>query len=242
MADAETENNPDVMNELAHFIGVTEDFAFHDVYSLDDPEALAMIPRPVYALLVTIPMNPSWKEDRDGEDSDVPFYGGSGMEEPVFWIRQTVIHGCGLIGLLHCAINGLPDGGILPDSKLGDFVRETINLGMDDRAAALNDSYDLHEANETFAQKGDTRALDPDEDSPHHFVALVKGHDGHLWELEGSRKGPLDRGHLEDDEDALSQRALDVGLKRLIRIQRSEGGNQSFSCIALAPRQGQMTA
>ena len=58
--------------------------------------------------------------------------------------------------------------------------------------------------------------LGVEEDSIHHFVAFVKCRDGNLWELEGSRKGPLNRGPLGEDDDAFSERAL----RRLIEIQR----------------------
>jgi len=59
-----------------------------------------------------------------------------------------------------------------------------------------------------------------------------------LWELEGSRKGPLERGTLTDDEDVLSPRALDMGIKRIIKLNADGGGGESlcFSCIALARR------
>jgi len=68
-----------------------------------------------------------------------------------------------------------------------------------------------------------------------HFVAFVKGDDGKLWELEGSRKGPLYRGTLADDEDVLSERGLALGLGRVIEMEKaSGGGNLRFSCIALA--------
>ncbi len=86
--------------------------------------------------------------------------------------------------------------------------------------------------------KGDTvpPALDPTKKMGQHFIAFVKGRDGHLWELEGSRKRPLDRGALAEDKDLLSERALELGLKRLIEVQSSSEGDLRFSCIALASR------
>ena len=96
----------------------------------------------------------------------------------------------------------------------------------------------MYEASEAVAIKGDTRPLRPDEDSLHHFVAIVKGGDGNLWELEGSRKGPLNRGPLTEDEDALSEKALELGIKRLIELQKEDDGDLRFSCIALAPSIG----
>jgi ubiquitin carboxyl-terminal hydrolase L3 len=62
----------------------------------------------------------------------------------------------------------------------------------------------------------------------------VKAKDGHLWELEGSRMGPLDRGVLESNEDVLSPAALEKGLGRLMKIESEKGGDLRFSAIALA--------
>ena len=223
------------MNELARRLGVTKELAFYDVYSLYDADMMALVPRPVFALLVTIPMNEAWKQDRNEEDAALEWYKGAGPDEPVIWFQQTVIHGCGLIGLLHCIANGLPLEKIAPKSELANFLEKAVPLGMDDRASLLNETDSLHEASEAVAHKGDTRALRPDEDSIHHFVALVKGRDGNLWELEGARKGPLNRGPLGENEDAFSERALDLGIRRLIDIQRKAGDDLPFSCIALAP-------
>ncbi len=223
------------MNELGRRLGVTKELAFYDVYSLYDADMMALVPRPVFALLVTIPMNEAWRQDRNEEDAALEWYKGAGPDEPVIWFQQTVIHGCGLIGLLHCIANGLPLEKIAPKSELANFLEKAVPLGMDDRASLLNETDSLHEASEAVAHKGDTRALRPDEDSIHHFVALVKGRDGNLWELEGARKGPLNRGPLGENEDAFSERALDLGIRRLIDIQRKAGDDLPFSCIALAP-------
>ena len=118
---------------------------------------------------------------------------------------------------------------IVPGSELANFLKKAM------RARLLSESESMYQASEAVAQKGDTEALKPGEHSISHFVALVKGLDGNLWELQGSRKGPLNRGPLGEDEDAFSERALDLGIRRLIDIQRKAGGDLPFSCIALAP-------
>ena len=228
-----SENNPEVMNELAYRLGVSKKLSFHDVYSIYDSDMLALVPRPVFALLATIPMTEAWKRDRDVEDAHLQWYKGAGREEPVIWFQQTIIHGCGLIGLLHCVCNGVPSEMITPGSELADFLEIAVPLGMAERAKFLSESEPMYEVSEAVAVKGDTIPL---ERGANHFVALVKSQDGHLWELEGSRKGPLDRGFLGEGEDAFSERALELGIKRLIDIQREGGGDLRFSCIALGPR------
>ncbi|MCJ1309069.1 hypothetical protein MMC25_002724 [Agyrium rufum] len=228
------ENNPNVMNELAHRLGVSSELAFYDLYSIYDEDMLALVPRPAFALLVMIPLTKAWKQDREAEDARLQWYQGAGSKEPAFWLQQTIIHGCGLIGFLHCVCNGVPAEMIAPGSELASFLEEATPLGMETRAQLLKESEIMYEASEAVAIKGDTNPFEVDIPGAGHFVALVKGRDGHLWELEGSRKGPLDRGALGEGKDALSERALQLGLKRLIDIQRDGEGDLRFSCIALA--------
>jgi len=64
------ENNPDVMNQLATKLGLSSELQFYDVYSLDELELLAYIPRPVLALLVIILLTPAWDRSRKAEDAD----------------------------------------------------------------------------------------------------------------------------------------------------------------------------
>lgn len=52
------ENNPEVMTRLATKLGLSPKLQFYDIYSFDEPELLAFIPRPVLALLVIIPLTP----------------------------------------------------------------------------------------------------------------------------------------------------------------------------------------
>lgn len=49
------ENNPTVMSNLAHKLGLSTNLNFHDVYSLTDPDLLAIAPRPAQALLFIYP-------------------------------------------------------------------------------------------------------------------------------------------------------------------------------------------
>ncbi len=223
------------MNDLAYRLGVSKELSFYDVYSIYDSDLLAMVPRPVFALLATIPMTEAWKQERDAEDAHLQWYKGAGPEEPVIWFQQTITHGCGLIGFLHCVCNGVPSEMTTPGSELANFLEKAVPLGMDERAKLLSETKPMYEASEAVALKGDTKPLELGASSGNHFVALVKARDGHLWELEGSRKGPLNRGPLGEGEDAFSERALELGIKHLIDIQREGGGALRFSCIALAP-------
>lgn len=236
------ENSPMVMNALASKLGLSSALQFYDVYSLDGPDLLGHIPRPCYALLVIIPLTQAWERDRRAEDAGMGEYEGIGDTEPVIWFKQTIADACGSIGLLHCAINGAVKEHILPGSTLEKLRADAVDLKMTERAQMLYDSKPFEEAHASVAMLGDT--LPPTDDSAHgqHFVALVKGDDGHVWELEGSRKGPIDRGALSAEEDMLNPRALELGLKRVIKVEQDAGGtNLRFSCIALAPAASELS-
>jgi ubiquitin carboxyl-terminal hydrolase L3 len=224
------------MNALATKLGLSDALNFYDVYSLDEVNLLGHTPRPCYALLVIIPLTRAWDRDRSAEETGMGDYDGVGDEEPVIWFKQTIADACGSIGLLHCAINGAVKEHILPGSTLEKIRADAVELKMVERAQMLYNSKPFEDAHASVATLGDT--LPPSDDSAHgqHFVAFVKGKDGHLWELEGSRKGPIDRGEIAADEDMLSPRALELGLKRVIKVEQDAGGTDlRFSCIALAP-------
>lgn len=226
------------MNALKKRLGVSDDLQFYDVYSLDEPDLLAYIPRPAYALLVIFPLTKVWDEERKNEDASKEDYSGFGEDEPVIWFKQTIGNACGSIGLLHSVINGPASKHITPGSDLEALRRAAIPLKISERAQMLYDSEAFEAAHKSVANLGDTAVPSPElgHHAGQHFVSFVKAGDGHLWELEGSRKGPIDRGVLPEDEDVLGPRALDLGINRVIRLVQDAGiGDLRFSCIALAP-------
>ncbi|KAH6644490.1 hypothetical protein C7974DRAFT_460037 [Boeremia exigua] len=232
------ENNPEVINHLAKALGMDDSLSFYDVYSLTDSDLLAFIPRPAYALLVIIPLTPTWHEARTTEDKDKAEYEGKGDSEPVIWFKQTIGNACGSIGLVHSLLNSAASKHITPGSTLDQIRQEALPKAMMERAKVLEDSDAFEKAHAEAAQLGDTAAPASDEeyDKGQHFVSFVKAKDGHFWELEGGRMGPLDRGALKDDEDVLSPAALEKGLGRLMIIEAEKGGDLRFSAIVLAPK------
>lgn len=100
------ESNPEVFTELIHALGVSPNLSFQDVYSLDDPELLAFIPRPVYALVLVFPCPPEYDERVQKEEAGAATYDGAGEDEPVIFWKQTIHNACGLYALLHGISNG----------------------------------------------------------------------------------------------------------------------------------------
>ena len=224
------------MSHLIHQLGLPPTLGFSDVFSIDEPDLLAFVPRPSHALLLVFPVSRTYEASRVQEDSSLPEYSGSGPSEPVTWFKQTIRNACGLIGLLHAVSNGEPRTNVIPGSDLDGLLREAEPLKPLARADLLYESKALESAHADAARLGDTQAPEAEDSVDLHFVAFVKGVDGLLWELDGRRKGPLERARLSEDEDALSDRALDFGVRRFLKTETA-GGNPDlrFSLVSLGP-------
>lgn len=223
------------MTHLAQELGLSSSLAFHEVYSLDEPSLLEFLPRPAYALLLVFPVTETYESHRRTEDSTRPEYTGSGPSEPVIWYKQTIRNACGLIGLLHAISNGEAREKVAAGSALEKLIQDALPLDPVKRADLLYESQSLEAAHATAAATGDTTAPDANAAIDLHFVAFVKDKNGDLWELDGRRKGPLNRGHL-GDEDVLSDKGQEVGVKALLKREEEAGGGElRFSVIMLGP-------
>ena len=226
------EANPELMTSLIHALGVAPALSIHDVYSLDDPSLLAFLPRPALALLLVFPVSATYESHRLAEDALASEYAGAGPSEPVMWFRQTIRNACGLVGLLHAVANGPARTFVAEGSDLDKLLKKAEPLAPPQRARLLETDPALARAHHDAASQGDTAAPDAQDDVDLHYVCFVKGNDGTLWELDGRRKGPLDRGSLAAGEDVLSEAAVALGPKKFLE---REGADLRFSLVALAP-------
>ena len=117
------------------------------------------------------------------------------------------------------------------DSTLSNLLERASPLGPEERSRLLETDTALAAAHKEAASQGDTAAPEAQDDVDLHYVTFVKGDDGTLWELDGRRKGPLNRGRLASNEDVLSEKALTLGPRKFLE---REGGDMRFSCVALA--------
>ena len=230
------ENNPEVMTSLVHELGLSPTVQFHEVYSLTEPSLLAFLPRPALALLLVFPVTSTYEKHRRDEDASKQEYNGSGDGEAVTWFKQTIKNACGLIGLLHSVTNGAAREQIVENSDLHKLLQEATPLKPTERAELLYKSQALEAAHQTAAQKGDTAAPAADASVDLHFVAFVKDRSGALWELDGRRKGPLNRGQLGLEDDVLSEKGQEMGVQAFLRREEEAGnGELRFSVIMLGP-------
>jgi ubiquitin carboxyl-terminal hydrolase L3 len=100
------ESNPQVFNSMLHDLGGSPNLVFHDVYSISDPDLLAIVPRPVYALVLILPFALStYKADKEKEEAVQKDYVGDESDDDVCFIRQTIHNACSLWSIFHAVCN-----------------------------------------------------------------------------------------------------------------------------------------
>lgn len=90
------EANPDVFHPLAGELGLPLDkYQLHDVYGLDD-ELLAMVPRPVSAVIMLFPSPPRWNDPkRVAEDAEALKRHPISDRKGIVYFRQKISNACG---------------------------------------------------------------------------------------------------------------------------------------------------
>ncbi|KAI5805128.1 hypothetical protein EDC01DRAFT_610636 [Geopyxis carbonaria] len=228
------ECNPELMTSLVHTLGVSKKLSFVDVYSLTELDLLEFVPRPAYALLLVFPISSSYETARREEDSTIKDYNGKGEEEDPVWFKQTIRNACGMIGVLHAISNGKAKEEIQTNTPLANLLKKALPLSPLERAGVLEDSTELEAAHKSVATQGDSAVPDAQDDVDLHYVCFVKSEkDNHLYELDGRRKGPLDRGQLKPEDDVLSEDSRAVVQKFIER--EKDSGRMEFSLVALTP-------
>ncbi|KAH7067166.1 hypothetical protein FB567DRAFT_458180 [Paraphoma chrysanthemicola] len=233
------ESNPEVFTELLHKLGVSPALEFQDVLSLDDPELLAFLPRPVLALILVFPTTSSYDNKVYEEDAERQPYSASHDDGDVVFFKQTINNACGLYAILHAICNSEARSELgtrtpeARDSIVGRLEHQCSRLGPDEVALLLETDIELERVYVELAQKGDTEAPGNAEDEvDYHYVCFVKSHeDGHLYQLDGDRKCPIQLGAVPANEDVLSDPCL-----RVIRgMIAQENENANFNLMALVP-------
>ncbi|KAF5352004.1 hypothetical protein D9756_007526 [Leucocoprinus leucothites] len=224
------ESNPEVFTELIGKLGAEPQLSVQDIYSLDDPDLIAMVPRPVYALIFNLIATDKYQKWRDADEEPRPVYNGFGETEDVTWFEQTIHNACGFYGLLHAISNGPAADHILPNSVLSRFLAKARPLARDERALALEDSEEIEKAYSEAAMKGDTAPPALGEEVDYHYIAYVPNkHANKIYLMDGVRKGPVDTGvGLAPGEDFLPK-ALAIIKDSITHIDDSV----KFSLMAL---------
>ncbi|PVH94768.1 ubiquitin carboxyl-terminal hydrolase [Periconia macrospinosa] len=224
------ESNPSVFDELIHRLGVTS-LRFEDVYTLDDPQLLRqLIPR-THAFILVIPTTQAYEKEVKEHDKDLDEYRGYGDCEDVVYFKQTIYNACGLYAILHGLCNGSARECLGQENTLTKLLARSIPLPPEERALALESDGALEEAYTAVASKGETQAPEPEDEVDYHYICFVQSHKtGHLFQLDGDRKRPIDLGLLNDENGLLSDACLAV-LREM--VSRDEGAQLGVNLMAL---------
>jgi ubiquitin carboxyl-terminal hydrolase L3 len=95
------ESNPELFTQLMHRLGGSLSVCVDDVFSIDDPDLIACIRRPVNALILTFPTTQLYEDDKRVEEHQLKTASHNTLPSDILWFKQTINNACGLYGLLH---------------------------------------------------------------------------------------------------------------------------------------------
>ncbi|OAQ57854.1 ubiquitin c-terminal hydrolase l3 [Purpureocillium lilacinum] len=209
------ESNPDVFTKLIHSLGSPPSLVFEDVISLDEPN---LLPHPALALILVLPTTERYERRKETEDALYETISQGDLEESVVWFKQTINNACGLYATIHALSNTRLQGA----------------NGIQEPKSVMATIFDTPPGERALLVENSSAVPGSAEDEVDlHYVCFVRSQkNGRLYELDGDRKGPLDRGVLLPEADLLGSGVPNV-IRDCIRI---EADNISFSLMALVRR------
>lgn len=218
------ESNPEVFTEFAKKLGLSPLLAFSDIYSLDDPDLISFIPRPIQAIVLLFPVTEKYEKFKDSENvEDVD-------NSEVVWLKQVVKNACGLYAVLHAMLN-LPKGLITQQSIVDRFRNEIAHAESDPVKLVQNIAQDMYSS---FGEQGQTEAPAADENVDLHFVCFIKKNE-RIYELDGRRNGPVVlKNDCNTDGDLLDDNTISERVKKYMSLVEEENALK-FALMGLTP-------
>ena len=228
------ESDPEIFSSLSYKLGLSPILAYHDVFSITEPDLLALIPQPVYAVIMLFPLGKNYESYRKQTDENKE-YNNNNLAN-VKWYKQTLGNGCGFYAILH-AISNILDDFIIQDLILRRNLLSYLKSGISvDEISKLVENLEENVDLGSNYSHGQTQAPSSDDDIYIHFVTFIKGKDNHLYELDGRRKGPIDLGNSTPTDNILD----DPHLKEKVQFymdNAEEENKHQFALLALGPTQ-----
>ncbi|EGD81812.1 ubiquitin carboxyl-terminal hydrolase isozyme L3 [Salpingoeca rosetta] len=190
------ESNPDVLNKFVRNMGMSGEYQFTDVYGLDEA-LLAMVPRPVLAVVLLFPIGDAYEASNAAEAEEIRER-GQVVSENLFSMKQTISNACGTVGVFHAIGNNLDKITLKEDSPLDKYFKACEGKSREEIGHMLEHAEGVSTAHEASANQGQTQAPPLEEQLDLHFIALVHK-DGFLYELDGNKDFPINHGATTEE-------------------------------------------
>jgi ubiquitin carboxyl-terminal hydrolase L3 len=128
-------------------------------------DLLAMVPRPVKAVLMLFPISDATEAAQAEEEARLKD-NGQEITQNLWFMKQTISNACGTIAMLHAFAND-PNLEAVPNSFLDKFIASSKDMDPAQRARLLEHPRegepDIEQAHQDAAQGGQTAPPDEDE-------------------------------------------------------------------------------
>lgn len=218
------ENNCYLLNKYVNGLGMDINYQYTDVFGFDD-ELLMMVPTPVLAVMLCYPITQENEKKRKEETEEIQ-KNGQEVSKDIYYMDQTIGNACGTIGIIHSILNNL-DTLKIKEGFFTDFHEKTQKMTSKERASYLEEDEKIEVVHQETAKDPNSVVIEGSEKTNIHFICFVHK-DGHLYELDGRRKYPLNRG--KTSQDTLLKDSISV-IKNYMKMN-PEDMNFSVTCLA----------
>jgi ubiquitin carboxyl-terminal hydrolase L3 len=204
-----------------------------------DRGLLAMIPRPVAAVILLFPCTEKIYAERAAEKRRLQMTGPSEACDSAFHLRQVASFGnaCGTIAAVHALTNSVGCHSL--NGPLAKFRQETADKTAAERGQALLTTRHLKQESDVAAEHASAQTACPSRDGPdldHHycaFVPITTSSGVRVVELDGTKSRPVDHGPQGQD---FLETVCQVVQERFMNV---EPDRIDFSLMALCANEQQ---